>query len=82
MFRGGAELEGMSGGPTANRYGYTGMVHGSRLHKKDLVSLACVILFPIILARYINKFLNNHTLSSLLKSPRDCPFVKVITWLL
>jgi len=71
-----AELFGMSGGPTANGKGYTGIVHGNYMEKNS-VQMAIVLPFSIVLSRCISVLLLNTTYSSLLKRPDQCPDAKV-----
>jgi hypothetical protein len=45
----------MSGGPTANGNGYTGVVHGSSIYEKTFNSLAHVIPFESIVRECISQ---------------------------
>ena len=73
-----AELQGMSGGATANGNGYTGLVHATQDFTSRKVSMACVIPFSVIARDCIDLLLQNPTLSSKLKTPKQCPGVKVL----
>jgi hypothetical protein len=78
LFQGVAELDGMSGGPTANGHGYTGIVHGNNFYTTSKVSMACVVPFSIILSGCIQPLLNNSSFYQQLMGPKQCPNVKVL----
>jgi len=80
VFQGVSQLNGMSGGPTVNGAGYTGMVHGSVDYLSDSrITLACVIPFNLIQSLCIKRMKIDHpsTYRSL-KSYSDCVNVKIV----
>jgi len=78
LFHGAAELLGMSGGPTANGYGYTGLVHGNYKYASELISLACVIPFSVISSECIDTMFKNASFYAQFKGTKECPYVKII----
>ena len=79
IFQGVAQLMGMSGGPTINGNGYTGMVHGNNNYLNLSISTACVIPFSLIKSKCIDKMpFERPDLFKLLKTASDCTYVKII----
>jgi len=79
VFQGIAQLLGMSGGPTLNGIGCTGMVHGNNIYLEQNVSMACVIPFSLIKSKCIDKMRKGSPdYFDKLKTPSDCISAKVI----
>ena len=79
VFQGVAQLIGMSGGPTVNGIGYTGMVHGNNNYVSQTVSMACVIPFSLIKSKCINRMrIEKPALYAALKTQSDCESADVI----
>jgi len=79
VFQGVAQLIGMSGGPTVNGVGYTGMVHGNNEYFGQNVSMACVIPFNLIKSKCIDKMRDEApALFAALNTTSDCKSANVI----
>ena len=79
VFQGIAQLIGMSGGPTVNGIGYTGMVHGNNNYLSQTVSMACVIPFNLIKSECIDRMRNKKpALYAALKTQSECESANII----